>query len=34
MNLLPHKSWNIWSTKNIARIERDEQAFEKEQREA
>ncbi|GJQ14480.1 hypothetical protein GpartN1_g6271.t1 [Galdieria partita] len=33
MNLLPHKSWNIWSSKNIARIERDEAAFEREQRE-
>eukprot|EP00871_Galdieria_phlegrea_P002664 jgi/Galph1/3399/GphlegSOOS_G2033.1 len=31
MNLLPHKSWNIWSTKNIAKIERDEAVFERQQ---
>ncbi len=25
MHLLPHKSWNVWSKKNIEKVKQDEQ---------
>jgi len=31
MNILPHKSWNPWSAKNIERVRRDEAEHEREQ---
>jgi hypothetical protein len=31
MHLLPKKSWNVWSSKNIERVERDEQKHREEE---
>lgn len=31
MNILPHKSWNPWSSKNIEKVRKDEEAHQREQ---
>lgn len=31
MNLLPHKSWNVWNKDNIEKVRKDEQKLKDEE---